>query len=76
MAASSGVAHGDSLNIAIDSEGKDLEFRDVIIRVSDNYKLEMHIDTDEANAAELNNGDAGVLVSIHSRSASPDAKSE
>jgi len=65
-----GVAHGDSVNIAIDSEGRDLEFRDVIIRVSDNYKLEMHIDTDEANAAELNNGDAGVLVSIHSKGAS------
>ncbi len=29
--------------------------------VSPNYKLEMHIDTDEGNAAEIRSGDAGVI---------------
>ncbi|MDW7669727.1 MAG: phosphate propanoyltransferase [Bacillota bacterium] len=29
----------------------------VLIRISDNYRLEMHIDTDEANACCLKNGD-------------------
>jgi len=71
-----GVGHGDSVNIAIDSEGRDLEFRDVLVRVNDNYKFEMHIDTDEANAAEINSGDEGVLVSIHNKGASTDAKLE
>jgi putative phosphotransacetylase len=29
----------------------------VLIRISDNYRLEMHVDTDEANACCLKNGD-------------------
>lgn len=62
-----GVAHGDSLDIAIDSDGRDLVFRDVLVRVNDSYRLEMHIDTDEANAAGLDSGDDGVLISIHAQ---------
>lgn len=36
---------------------RNLIFQDVLIRVSDNFKLEMHVDMDEANAASLSNGD-------------------
>ncbi|MFV0502858.1 MAG: phosphate propanoyltransferase [Lachnospirales bacterium] len=32
-------------------------FGDVLIRVSDSYSLEMHVDVDEANACNLSNGD-------------------
>ena len=32
-------------------------FGDVLIRVSENYHLEMHVDVDEANACALNNND-------------------
>lgn len=37
-------------------------FENVLIRVSERYKLEMHIDTDEANAALLATGDTGTLI--------------
>jgi len=29
----------------------------VLVRVNENYRLEMHLDIDEANAASLGNGD-------------------
>lgn len=45
------VTHGDTLTVAIESEGRRLIFADVIARVAADMRLEMHIDTDEANAA-------------------------
>ncbi len=57
-----GVENGEVIEIAINSEGRDLTFGDVLIRVSPKYKLEMHIDTDEANAAEITNNVKGKVV--------------
>ena len=57
-----GVADGDEVEIRIDGGPRDLTFGDVLIRVKDSYQLEMHIDTDEANAAELSRGASGGLV--------------
>jgi acetate kinase len=57
-----GVDDRDVVEVAIDSAGRDLIFGDVLVRVSPKYKLEMHIDTDEGNAAELNRGAEGLLV--------------
>ena len=57
-----GVNDRDVVEIAIQSKGRKLTFGDVLVRVKSSYKLEMHIDTDEANAAELSRGAAGALV--------------
>ena len=57
-----GVADGDEVEIRIDGGPRDLTFGDVLIRVRDSFQLEMHIDTDEANAAELSRGASGDLV--------------
>lgn len=62
-AARFGVKDRDVVEVAVDTEGRDLTFGDVLIRVHPQYRLEMHLDTDEANAAQLDGGDDGVLAS-------------
>ncbi|MCH9646961.1 MAG: hypothetical protein K0U98_01915 [Deltaproteobacteria bacterium] len=52
------VENGDQVEVAIEEGDRDLTFGDVLVRVKDSYVLEMNIDTDEANAAELSNRDA------------------
>ena len=57
-----GVEDGDVVSVAVDSDGRDLVYGDVLVRVKNSYALEMHIDTDEANAADLSRGDTGMLA--------------
>ncbi len=59
-----GVHHNDEVEVAVSGHGRGLVFRDVVIRVDPSFKLEMHIDTDEANAADLPQHSEGALVGV------------
>ena len=61
-----GVRDRDIVMVKIKGE-RELIFGDVLIRVAEGVKTEMHIDTDEANAAELPPVAEGYLVRIESR---------
>lgn len=61
-----GVQDRDVVEVAISSNERSLTFGNVLIRVSENYQLEMHLDTDEGNAAEIQPGDTGVLTATNS----------
>lgn len=57
-----GVQDKDIVSVDVDDDERPLTFKNVLIRVSDKFKLEMHIDTDEGNAAEIKKGEEGELV--------------
>ncbi|NLN60114.1 MAG: acetate/propionate family kinase [Deltaproteobacteria bacterium] len=61
-----GLKDRDTVMVRIEGE-RELIFGGVLVRVHPDYKLEMHIDTDEANAAELSPPAQGYLVRIESR---------
>lgn len=63
-----GVKDGDIVMVKMEGE-RELIFGNVVVRVKPDYKLEMHIDTDEANAAELAPLSQGYLVRIEARHA-------
>ena len=44
------------------SEGRGLIFGDVLVRIDTSYKLDFHLDTDEANAAGVQTGDSAFLI--------------
>ncbi len=46
---------------------RELTFGDIVVRVSPKFKLAMHLDTDEANAAGLETGAVGTIEGIQSR---------
>jgi acetate kinase len=64
-----GFSDQDLVEVEIDSPKRTVVFRDVVVRVNPEYRLEMHIDTDEANAAAIPHGADGELMptSCHAR---------
>ncbi len=61
-AAAFGVEDRDIVDVEVGTDGvRSLTFGDVLVRVKPTYKLEMHIDTDEGNAAELQRYDVGMM---------------
>ncbi|MEH6908190.1 phosphate propanoyltransferase [Neobacillus drentensis] len=61
-----GVKDGDLVQVKVDGV-RGVIFTNVLIRVSPKFKLEMHIDLDEANAAGIKNGQLGEIIAIESR---------
>jgi acetate kinase len=61
-----GLEDGDVVRVRVEGK-RELIFGDVAVRVSPKFKLEFHLDTDEANAAELNTGDIAYLDGIQKR---------
>jgi acetate kinase len=61
-AARLGIADCGRVSVRIDSAGRDVTFSDVSVRVSPAFVLELHLDTDEANAAGVGDGDHAELV--------------
>ena len=45
-----GVKNGEIVKVSTGKEGRKVIFDDVVVRVRDDFKLAMHIDTDESNA--------------------------
>jgi len=60
------VRDRDVVRVQVPSS-RSLIYGDVVVRVDPEYRLDMHIDTDEANAAELSPGAVGYLDSIQER---------
>jgi len=57
-----GVRDGQRVRVAVDSDGRDLVFADVAVRVSPKFRLELHLDTDEGNAAGASHGATAKLL--------------
>lgn len=58
-----GVKDGDSIKVKVLHDGpRDISFDDVHVRVSPDFRLAMHIDTDEANAGDIQPGAVGEII--------------
>ncbi|MBE6871688.1 MAG: phosphate propanoyltransferase [Ruminococcaceae bacterium] len=61
-AATYGVSDKEIVSVKIDDCKRPLIFGDVVVRVSENFALAMHIDTDECNAAGISGNASGEIV--------------
>ena len=62
-AMAAGVHDGDVVSVQAENE-RGTVFNHVQIRVDDSFTLEMHIDTDEANAAKIATGQTVRIIKI------------
>jgi putative phosphotransacetylase len=60
-AKAAGVVDKQVVAVAFETQ-RPVTLEDVLIRVDESFTLEMHIDTDEANASKIGTGDCGKLV--------------
>ncbi|MDD5351203.1 MAG: phosphate propanoyltransferase [Chthoniobacteraceae bacterium] len=57
-----GVKHLDTITLKVTARDCTTRFDDVLVRVDPSFKLEVHIDTDEANACNLDHADKVELL--------------
>ncbi len=58
-----GVKHLDHMTLLVRAKGCTTRFDDLLVRVDPSFKLEVHIDTDEANACDLDRAEQVELIS-------------
>jgi len=63
-----GLRDKDVVRVRVPGD-RELIFGDTLVRVRSDFRLAMHIDTDEANAADLKNGTTVFIESIQERRA-------
>lgn len=56
-----GVKDKEIISVKFDGD-RSVTFSEVVVRVHPNFAMDLHLDTDEANAAGLKNGDWGTIV--------------
>jgi acetate kinase len=66
-AAALGIQDQDRVSVKVLTSDRKLTFSDIVVRVSPVYRLELHLDADEGNAAGLHPGDDTVLVEIDNK---------
>ena len=62
-----GLQDQDRVGVKVVADDSKLTFGDVVVRVSPAYRLELHLDADECNAAGLSAGEDALLVEIEGR---------
>lgn len=55
------VEDGDIVGVSVNND-RETVFNNVLIRIDDSFTLEMHIDADEANAANIGTDACGIIV--------------
>ena len=59
-----GLKNHDQVAVAVINRNRRLLFGDVVVRVSPAFRLELHLDADEGNAAGLHSGEDVLLAEI------------
>ncbi|TQR08738.1 phosphate propanoyltransferase [Psychrobacillus soli] len=62
------VVNGETVTVEVSTSLRRIRFMDTIIRISPDYVLEMHIDTDEANAGNITENNYGRIIKEGARS--------
>ena len=55
------VTNGEVVNVAIESEGRSLVFKDTVVRVREDFAEVIHVDTDETNACGISGSAMGYI---------------
>jgi acetate kinase len=61
-----GLRDRDVIAVCVEG-GRGVSFRDVLVRVHPDFRLDMHVDTDDGNAAELDAEAVGYMEAIERR---------